>query len=350
MDYPYESASFATDMFTNGQQEFKYDMMRSISQNSMQQSHGDIAPSLLSSNSAASPSSSSTAGSPYSSHAQPVSTQAMYPNHYITVCDDSYPYGYETAHYDNDAAIGQDAKLTAPFVGKCADLSSFAQRSTAMPVQECIPPAPLVSSPKPIATPSESASSPPSTKRHRSSDDAAQVTAKVSKPKSSHTGSNTVFKSPTTPASAYPKSSSPNARRTTLPSQVELSHSSFPFSYSHPSVPIPSMSQHGGQSQYNFFSQTNGNFIPPIEASCLSLSYCLCLSLSDLLCQPRAKLLGQMLTYDYRSSLALRSTVTLPVGFLWILPSSRPVHTLLTSSVASAFIAQLPLFQPTSNH
>lgn len=263
---------FTSEMFTTGQQDSKYEMVRSISQNSMQQINAEAAPSLLSSASAPSiPSaSSSTVGSPYSGHAQLAPNPFLYNNQFITgpaiICDDSFAYGYESANFDHEATIGQDTKLTAPFVGKCAGPSSFAQRSTAVPVQEYLLSVSLVSSPKTITSVPEATSTLPS-KQNRSADGSGAQVRSVASSSKSH--SNAVFKPPTTPASAYPKTSSPNARRMTCPS-AEPRKDPYCFSHSFPFSTESSMPQHGSRPRYSFFCQTNGNLTPPIEASCSS--------------------------------------------------------------------------------
>lgn len=260
------------DMFGDGQQDFKYEMLRSMSQN-MHQSHGEAAPSLHSTASAPSvPSaSSSTVGSPYSGHAQPVVNQYMYPNQYIngpTILDDSFHY-YDSAHYDPEVVISQDAKLNGSFVGKCADLSSFARRSSTIPVQEFAQSVPLVSSPKHMVAAPNSAVTTQS-QQYRDLDEVAQTPSSATSaiPPKSHGDS--VFKSPTTPASAYPKPtfSSPNRGKTTCPTPSPSSRDSFRFSYTFPPSSQQPMQHNGAYPQYHFFSQTNGNSILPIEASC----------------------------------------------------------------------------------
>lgn len=271
----YDSMGFSS-MFADGQQDFKYEMLRSMSQN-IQQTHAEAAPSLLSSTSAPSlPSaSSSTVGSPYSGHAQPVVNQYMYTNQYMNgpaiICEDSFPYGYESAHYEPEAVISQDAKISGSFVGKSADLSSFARRSSPVPVQEFTPPVPLVSSPAPVAAvPNPSHLSP--TKQHRIPDEAAQFATPARGVAPQNSQALGVFKSPTTPASAYPKPSypSPNARRMTCPDPVQSPQDSFRFSYTYPFSSHQSTQHASGNPQYSFFSQTSGNSILPIEASCSS--------------------------------------------------------------------------------
>lgn len=264
--YPaYDPVVFSSAMFTDGQQDFKYDMLRSMSQN-MHQTHAEAAPSLLSSASA----SSSTVGSPYCGHAQPVVSQYTFANHYLpAIADDSFQY-YESSHFEHDA-ISQDAKLTGPYVGKSADLSSFALRSSTMPVQEFAPSVPLVSSPLSItATPNST--NDVQSKRRQSPDEAAQVASSATSIASQKTRGDSVFKSPTTPASAYPKTmfSSPHATRTTCPAAFPPSQDSFHFSYSYPFSSHQPMQQHGAISQYNFFPRTNGNSTLPIQVSCSS--------------------------------------------------------------------------------
>lgn len=121
--YPtFNSIPLPTDMFGTAQQDFKYEMLRSVSQSSFQQIHAETAPSLLSSASVPSlPSaSSSTVGSPQSGFAQPVSNQYIYANQFnaqpTIICDDSYPYAYESSHFDHEAALGQEGKINVPFV------------------------------------------------------------------------------------------------------------------------------------------------------------------------------------------------------------------------------------------
>lgn len=267
----FDSIPFAFDVFSKGQQEFDYQIMR--------QTQPEAAPSLLSSASAPSiPSaSSSTVGSPYSIHAQLASNPFLYNNQFITgpaiVCDDSFPYGYESAHFDHEATTGQDAKLTVPFVGKCADLSSSASSSTAMPVKEFLPTVPLVSSPKPISTVPE-ATTTTSQQNHSGDDVATQIASIATSLKSHSSGSNAIFKSPTTPASAYPKTSLPHARRTICPSD-EQHRDYFRFSYSFPFSSQSPMPQYGRMPEHNFLAQTSGNPVPPTQALCSSFLFSL---------------------------------------------------------------------------
>ena len=269
----FETIPVTSEMFSTGQQEYNYGLMRPISQNSMHHSHAEAVPSLLSSTYAPSiPSaSSSTVGSPYSGHAQLAPNPFLYNNQFITgpaiICDDSFAYGYESAHFDHEATIGQSAKLTAPFVGKCADLPSSVHRSTAILVQECLPSVPLVSSPKPISAAAEATTT-------LSSADAAgaRVTSTATISKFHGRPSNAVFKSPSTPASVYPKTSSPDARRMSPPS-AETQKDPFHFSYSCPFSLESSMPQHCSKAQYNLLSQANGNCLPLVETSCPSLLF-----------------------------------------------------------------------------
>lgn len=260
----YDPVAFSSAMFTENQQDFKYDMLRSMSQN-MHQTHAEAAPSLLSSASA----SSSTVGSPYCGHAQPVINQYTFANHYLpAIADDSFQY-YESSHFDHDA-ISQDAKLTGPYVGKSADLSSFAPRSSTMPVQEFAPSMPLVSSPLSItATPNSAITS--QSKRRRSPDEAVRA-ASATSVASQKKRSDSAFKSPATPASAYPKSTfpSPNATRMTCPTVISPPQDSFHFSYTYPFSSHQPMQQHGTIPQYDFFSRANGNPTLPNQVFCSS--------------------------------------------------------------------------------
>lgn len=309
---------------------------------SPQHTHAEAAPSLLSSASAPSiPSaSSSTVGSPYSSHAQLASNPFLYNSQFVTgpaiICDDSFPYGYDSAHFEHEATVGQDAKLNASFVGKCADLSSFAQRSTAMPVQEYLPSEPLVSSPKPIIAFPE-ATTTLSSKQNPSADDdaAAQVSSIASNSKSHSSRSDAIFKSPTTPASAYPKNSPPNAKRT-IRASAEQPKDSFRFSYSFPSSSSSPMPQRGYKPQFNFFSQSHGSSIPPIEASCSSF---LSFALPNDPCATcdRAEE-ERLLTSFPRPILDLWSTEPFHQCHLWHIPSTTTAATFLTSRLSGTLV------------
>lgn len=265
-DFSYESMPFGIDMFSTERQENKHDMIRSTSQGSLQQMHPEAAPSLLYAASAPSiPSaSSSTVGSPYLSHTLPVPAPSMYENYMsgpAILCDDTI-FGYDASHFDHEATIGQDAKLATSFVGKSADLTVFAQRSSTMHVQKCLPIEPLVSSPSPIDVPSEVVFTMPERKLDVASQDA----------RASEIQDRTLFKPPTIPASAYPKVTSPRTRRTMFPMQPEPALISYNLCCSPSLSSCPNTPVLDYDSQYNFFSHLVGNFLPPTDASCPSSS------------------------------------------------------------------------------
>jgi len=270
----FHSIPSTTEMFTYRQQE----MMRSMSQNSMQQFNVEAAPSLLSSTSAPSvPSaSSSTVGSPYSGHAQLAPNSFLYNNNFITgpaiICDDSFAYGYESANFDHEAIIGQDTKSSSPFVGKCADLSSFAQRSTGVLVQEYLSSVPLVSSPEPTVSITKAASTSLSKRVGSADGSSAQIRSIAFSSKSQ---SNAVFKSPTTSASAYSKTCSSHARTMTCPPS-EPRKDPFWFSYSFPFSTESSLPQHDFKHRCSFLYQPGWDLTSPVGASCpSSQSFCL---------------------------------------------------------------------------
>lgn len=270
----YPPHEFSSDIFNNAAQDFKYEMLRLMSQSSMQQATAEAVPSLLSSASAPSvPSaSSSTVGSPYSSHAQPITNQYIYANQYFPdptkFCDDAFTYGYESAHFDHEATFVQELKTTGPFVGKCADLSSSVRGSAAMPVQEYLSSVPLVLSPKPIHTiPEDTAAS--SCKRARSYDGATHISVPVTSSGAQRQRGDELFKPPATPASAYSKmlsNSSPSANSVCFSSQTKK-----PFQLSYPFSPLQQpMQQHGRNAQYNLICQSYGILLPSSEPSCSS--------------------------------------------------------------------------------
>ena len=264
MAYPFDSTPYSHEMFNQGQFDLKYEMFRF--QNQMHQTQSEVAPSLLSSASAPSiPSaSSSTIGSPSSSHAIPVSSPAgVYMNEYMvgpTIVDDSFAYAYGSAHFDHEAAFGQEAKFGVPCVGKSADLSSSA-RSTISVGQESSHKISYVSSPE-LAPSSIGISSPPF-KRH-------QFSSEV--PTSTSTGVDTVFKSPTIPASFTRKNTLPpltksNASRVASFGKLQ---NSFRHSYTFP-LSTQSSTQQCGSDFSNLSPSTSvGSAVPMIEAQCSS--------------------------------------------------------------------------------
>ncbi|KAI9881719.1 MAG: hypothetical protein M1823_006570, partial [Watsoniomyces obsoletus] len=264
-------------------QSLKPQMTRSISSNSNAQHRphhsSDMAPGLVSS------ASSSTVGSPYSGpmHSDSLRNSVdTYDGDILPhglglmptiVNQDSFNHEFVGAGFDIDLPVGHD-KITGNFVVESAELSSLQKRSSAFPypnsrhAQSASPAAPLSSSPevltgnapinKPryvpaVTYPTPSVSVPRST--------ALPVSAshqQIAEP---------LFKSPTTPASAYPKT--PSAH-----SPIERM---WPTQGAQPAAPAKQqavvlhqpqpMSQHGGQFQHHFFAQSSGNFMPPLETS-----------------------------------------------------------------------------------
>lgn len=232
-------------MYSNNQSDLKYDAFRSISQNSFRQTHSDQAPSLhspASGPSLASPS-SSTVGSPSLNHAMPVS-QSMYPHEYVlgpAIVDDSYSYAYESGHFDHESAFRQ-TKFGVPFVGKSADLSSFVTLSTV----KASPTFMSLSLSNSEIIPNATA---PNQKRASESSGASDSTTNPLG--AQQTQRDLVFKFPTTPASAYAKSSVLNVTRCTAPASAPFLSQ---FSFSPPQQPC--------------FAQPTGN-APPCIGTCL---------------------------------------------------------------------------------
>ena len=276
----YNSIPVSASMFPDGHPEFKYEMLRTMTENNMQQTHSEVAPSLFSSASLPS-ASSSTIGSPYSGHALPVSDQMIYSasqyhSNPTIVYDDQFPHGFESAHFDIEAQLEQEPKLTGSFVGKYADLSSLVKRSSTTSAQELPSPMPPVSSPEPINGPKKCVPALPFNSS-RSVDDAARA-AVISTMSKSQPKDNLIFKSPAMPASAYPKSSfisSPIARRS-----PPVQHSSSDIQRTQKPCPphfVPSMlpmQQYASDASFYVFAQASGNFTPPFEDSCSSYQQC----------------------------------------------------------------------------
>jgi hypothetical protein len=261
-------------------QSMKPQMTRTISNNSaMHQYHhsSDAAPGLISS------ASSSTVGSPYSG---PLHTDSMY-NHNdafntellshglgllpTIVNQDSYTH--EFAGFEPELPIGHD-KLNGNFVGESADLSSSLKRSTTFPCpinrnsQSVSPATPLNPSPELLTANTPTLEQIP-VLTHPTSFVPVNRCASLPVSIPQHPSVEPVFKSPTTPASAYPRTPSaysPLDRR--VPSHgAQLTA---PVQQPQPAVPLPAqpMRQHGNHFQSHFFAQSSGNFMPPLETSC----------------------------------------------------------------------------------
>lgn len=255
----------------------------------MSQFH-EMPPALISSGSVPSiPSaSSSTVGSPYSGPSHTISSQDSFDHPGATYGLGLMP---AIAHHDSFSqdlmGVSMEAdfaleKLSDSYVGECADLSSSSQRHP-----PTIPPshAPFVrdsscqrasisSCPEELCV--NTALDPPTTaSRNSANANSLFPCAGLSSPAAEANRSTPIFKSPTTPASAYARNqktvASPTSSRsfsssprpspaTTHPSQVLV--------HDPTAVPHPQPASHF---QSHFFAQSSGNFLPPLESSCSSL-------------------------------------------------------------------------------
>jgi hypothetical protein len=264
-------------------QSLKPQMTRSVSSNSNVQQYPhhscEVAPGLVSS------ASSSTVGSPYSGPMHPdtlqntgdaFSTEVLSQGLGLLptiVNQDGYTQEFVGTGFDADMPMGHD-KLNGNFVGESADLSSSQKRSSTLsfPINRmshnASPATPLGASPElPTANAVVTETNHVPAPAHPTS---VSVSRSASLPVSAPQQSSVepVFKSPTTPASAYtktPNAHSPNDRRWP-------SHGAHPVASPtqqpvvvHPNQP---MRQHGGQFQSHFFAQSSGNFMPPLETTC----------------------------------------------------------------------------------
>lgn len=312
-------------MYSTTQSDVKYDAFRSISQNSFRQIHSDQAPSLHSPASGPSlhSASSSTVGSPSSTHAMPV-PQTMYPHEYIlgpAIVDDSYPYAYESGHFDHESAFRQ-TKFGVPCVGKSTDFSFLIHRPATS--------SSFVYSPFPTSEFIPAQTSPPQ-KRASEGNVVSGPLPGVPSVQREH-----VFKCPTTPASAYLRSSSQsNLCYTASASALFLSR--FSFFPSHGSA-----SSSSGHAYQVFFSQANGNF--PHH---LGFAYFLSFLVDS--CSLKTKIPTQHANKIVnRSRTRLRLEITVHTSHLRLILSS-PATTLLTSTVTSSLDAKLPLVQQPSD-
>ena len=241
----------------------KPQMMRSHSSQSIQYSHqsNEMPPALISNPSIPS-ATSSTVGSPYSGPIN-MAPQEEYNNglshglgvYPTIVSQDSFDFH---PGYESDLAIGHD-KMAANFVGECADLSSCQKRSSTFSVTNCQPPPTgspfmhsLSASPDHLALDIADGNSP-------------NVPALVSRTASFVPQSEPIFKSPTTPASAYPRTpgtNSPLERRLPVSAAAPVSHPAVVIHHPQP------MQQYAGPFQNHFFAQSSGSFMPPLESSC----------------------------------------------------------------------------------
>lgn len=263
----YNHMAWNNAYFTGSDQDFKLDMMRSMSGNAMNNTHSDVAPSLHSTTSLPS-ASSSTVGSPYSGHAQLVSnTTIQYGGNPTIVYDTDFPHAYETAHFDHESFF-QEPKMAGISVGKSESLSALSQTSSIMPVSEFptamnFVPAQANNLVEPYSQPLVQA---------QMEIEQPKVTS-VPAPSNAYSRGDAVFKSPTIPASAYPRISSilPSpTMRTIAAEQLSQSPESRDYSLCNSELPLPSILPSANYAQNQFFSQSSGNFLPPIEAFCSS--------------------------------------------------------------------------------
>lgn len=242
--------------------DIKPQMTRTTSSNSVF-GNGDFAPGLSHSNGSIRSGSSSTVGSPYSGP------------HIAYTHDDQFFYGsmsntgidmtaiannetYNLNEYGTENSLQSLEKLNGSFVGESsADLSSSQHRSTAfrLPISQSqtmsISPAVLFNDPMVVDT---RLSPPPNAIIHTPRSHHSSPQRNSASP---HTFQDPViFKSPSTPASAYPKTPAP----TSSPQRRQKS----------PEARLPAYPMHSpnGPFQNHFFAQSSGNFMPPIESSC----------------------------------------------------------------------------------
>ena len=227
----------------------KLQMRRSASSNS-----GFIAPGLMPStdHDSSRSASSSTVGSPYSVHMQMAAQQENYHTYAMhglgvtpaIVGQDGYQHDYN--HLPENELLGwasfaESQKLNG--IGMSADLSYTQHRSSTARLPNSQP-----SSSSPIASFSSTCTSPEQLSIDTVLDCASHATPSPAVPSrashSPHCAHDFLFKSPSTPASAYPKTS----RRSAHMQQIPISSA--------------------GSFQTHFFSQSSGSFMPPVETSC----------------------------------------------------------------------------------
>jgi hypothetical protein len=276
---------------------FPYGLHRSTSSNSSlkQSSHSsELPPSLLSSASGPSihSASSSTVGSPFSGYSHPISTQDSWSSsrglglNPTIVNHEGFAADFVGADLEPELAYTTHEKLRGNFVGECTDIS-FPNRSSTFPLRVssqslCVPPnAPFSASPEPLSVEcfQNPASTKPSALPIAARSSAHSPATPVDQERQQSRSRKPIFKSPTIPASAQPRTPtvvSPALVRSatvqTIPPPPALSQST-----SYAAVP---MQQHANQFQNHFFAQSSGSFIPPLELSC-SFSPCAVFWLSE---------------------------------------------------------------------
>ncbi len=293
----YENPSLYVDA---PQDSYRFEMHRSASFNTglKPASHhsAELPSSTLSSASGQSvPSaSSSTVGSPYSSHAHTLSQQETWINSNeglglgpAIVSHEGDIQGFVTGDLDSDFTFGSNYKIPEDFVGECAKISFPRKQSSSLfPGNVSQSPVPL---PSPLALSSSPETLTIDSILDRANSTSAPNTAQIiqssrsfsSSPVSpidhrrTQSSSTKVFKSPTIPASACPRTPKP-VPRTSYPAATASAAISPPDGHPSfrseqaiiPQAPMPAH-QHGGHFQNHFFAQSSGSFMPPLESSCV---------------------------------------------------------------------------------
>lgn len=274
---------------------FDYESSSPSAHSSQQQTSHDFPPSLLSSASGPSvaSASSSTIGSPYSVHAQTVSTQDAWASQHglgfdpTIVSHEVFAPEYVGAGIDLELSFATSDKIHGTFVGECADLSSFQKRSSTFPVNLpssslCVPhQARITASPEPLTIDSilDRASAASAVKRGCPNLTREGPSGPIRRENGFVRPSSGVFKSPTTPASAHTRntsSKSPTAHASVHAASYPPAASRTPMTHQQPQQHSPSSpptQQNGHHFQNHFFAQSSGNFMPPLESSC-SFSPC----------------------------------------------------------------------------
>jgi hypothetical protein len=262
------------------------------------QHYHDLPPALIPSGSAPSvPSaSSSTVGSPFSGPSHTISTHdeheysgssygvgGMMPT--IVNHDNFSSQDIMRTSMEGDLSLTSLEKVPDSFVGESADLSFSQLRAPAVALSQAQVVQPIsrpairtghfCSSPEPMAlstVDSRGRSFTPSI-----TSVSAYSTAAAS-PATEHTPPTPIFKSPITPASAFPRQCSLEKPKNFTPTPRSHANSSPQFHMS-PQPNLPSQHVQNDRFQAHFFAQSSGNFMPPLETSCSSLPFVSCLPL-----------------------------------------------------------------------
>ena len=272
------------------QKTFDYESRSPSTHSSHQQPSHDFPPSLLSSASGPSiaSASSSTIGSPYSSHAQTTLTQDTWSSHHGLGFDPAianhevFHTEYLGAGIDPELSFATADKVQGSFVGECADLSSFPKRSSSFPLRVSssslsVPyHVRVTASPEPLTIDSilDRASAASAVKSESPNLLREGAPGPIRRENSVVLPGDNVFKSPTTPASAHCR----NAYSRSPTAHASVHAASYPPAAPHvlpthqqpqpPRTSSPPPQQHGNHFQNHFFAQSSGSFLPPLESSC----------------------------------------------------------------------------------